>query len=83
MQPAPESPPPASVFVPVTEPAESGAAIAAVAAKPANGNDVAKLKIEIMRLEGLIKKLQSELQAEREYARSLEANVRSLQETAR
>jgi hypothetical protein len=50
--------------------------------KPANGNDVAKLRIEIMRLEGLVKKLQSELQAEREYTRSLETHVKSLQEAA-
>ncbi len=37
----------------------------------ANLNDAGKLKIEIMRLEGLVKKLQSELQAEREYSRAL------------
>jgi hypothetical protein len=43
-------------------------------------NDAGKLKIEIMRLEGLVKKLQSELQAEREYSRALEAHVKTLQE---
>jgi len=53
---------------------------AAPAAKPANGNELAKLKVEIMRLEGLVKKLQSELQAEREYTRGLEAHVKTLQE---
>ena len=36
--------------------------------------------IEIMRLEGLVKKLQSELQAEREYSRALEDHVKTLQE---
>jgi CheY-like chemotaxis protein len=71
--------PPAPSAAPASELAPGTPAIA----KPANGNDVAKLKIEIMRLEGLIKKLQSELQAEREYARSLESHVRSLQEAAR
>jgi CheY-like chemotaxis protein len=54
---------------------------ASVAAKAAPLNDAAKLKIEIMRLEGLVKKLQSELQAEREYSRALEAHVKTLQET--
>jgi CheY-like chemotaxis protein len=63
----------------VTESLASGAP----SGKPANGNEAAKLKIEILRLEGLIKKLQSELQAEREYARSLESHVRSLQEATR
>ena len=50
------------------------------AAKAAPLNDDSKLKIEIMRLEGLVKKLQSELQAEREYAKALEAHVKTLQE---
>jgi hypothetical protein len=51
-------------------------------AKPVNGNgnDFGKLKIEIMRLEGLVKKLQSELQAEREYSKALEAHIKTLQE---
>jgi CheY-like chemotaxis protein len=53
---------------------------ATAAAKAAPLNDAAKLKIEIMRLEGLVKKLQSELQAEREYSRALEAHVKTLQE---
>ncbi|HYH00487.1 MAG TPA: response regulator [Terriglobales bacterium] len=42
--------------------------------------DVQKWKIEIMRLEGLVKKLQSELQAEREYSRALEEHVKTLRE---
>jgi CheY-like chemotaxis protein len=54
---------------------------AAAAAKAAPLNDASKLKIEIMRLEGLVKKLQSELQAEREYSRALEAHVKTLQES--
>jgi CheY-like chemotaxis protein len=49
-------------------------------AKTANLNDAGKLKVEVMRLEGLVKKLQSELQAEREYSRALEAHVKTLQE---
>jgi hypothetical protein len=50
------------------------------AAKPASLNDAGKMKIEIMRLEGLVKKLQSELQAEREYSKALEAHIKTLQE---
>ena len=53
----------------------------ASAAKAAPLNDAGKLKIEIIRLEGLVKKLQSELQAEREYSRALEAHVKTLQES--
>ncbi|HWR13223.1 MAG TPA: response regulator [Terriglobales bacterium] len=45
------------------------------------GADVAKLKIEILRLEHLVKKLQSELAAEREYARALEEHIKTLQES--
>jgi CheY-like chemotaxis protein len=45
----------------------------------ANG-DVGKLRIEVMRLENLVKKLQSELEAEREYARALEEHIKTLQE---
>jgi len=54
---------------------------ASPAAKAAPLTDAGKLKIEIMRLEGLVKKLQSELQAEREYSRALEAHVKTLQES--
>jgi len=43
-------------------------------------SDVQKLRIEVMRLEGLVRKLQSELAAEREYARALEEHVKTLQE---
>lgn len=49
--------------------------------KVAGNGDVAKMKIEILRLEGLVKKLQSELLAEREYSRALEEHVKTLQET--
>jgi len=52
----------------------------AAARTPANG-DVPKLKIEILRLEGLVKKLQSELLAEREYSKALEAHLKTLQES--
>ena len=82
---------PAAVIAPPQPPAPVAAPVVAAAApvpvvtapgpsasKTANGND--KHKIEIMRLENLVKKLQSELQAEREYSRSLEAHIKTYQE---
>jgi DNA-binding response OmpR family regulator len=63
------------------QPAAANGNGVATAAKAAPLNDAGKLKIEIMRLEGLVKKLQSELQAEREYSRALEAHVKTLQES--
>jgi hypothetical protein len=53
-----------------------------VPAAPAPGGmDLAKMKLEILRLEGLVKKLQSELSAEREYSKALEDHVKTLQES--
>jgi CheY-like chemotaxis protein len=60
-----------------TTPGPSPAAVAA--ARPANGGEHTKLKVEIMRLEGLVKKLQSELQAERDYCANLESHIKTLQ----
>jgi CheY-like chemotaxis protein len=74
---APVAPVPASVV----QPALANGNGAAAPAKAASLNDAGKLKIEIMRLEGLVKKLQSELQAEREYSRAVEAHVKTLQES--
>lgn len=69
--PAPQAaaPAPARIAQPVAEPARS-----------APMADVQKLRLEVMRLEGLVKKLQSELMAEREYARALEEHVKTLQD---
>jgi len=56
---------------------------ASVAAKASGGvppAEIQKLKVEVLRLEGLVKKLQSELEAEREYSRALEEHVKTLQE---
>jgi CheY-like chemotaxis protein len=84
--PAPAPVPPVQHAAPIPS-AIAPAPVAAPApapspAKPMNGNghDLGKLKIEIMRLEGLVKKLQSELQAEREYSKALEAHIKTLQE---
>ena len=76
--PMPHAAPPAAAPAPAA--GNGNGSAVAVAAKAAPLNDAGKLKIEIMRLEGLVKKLQSELQAEREYSRALEAHVKTLQE---
>jgi CheY-like chemotaxis protein len=52
----------------------------AAAPKAQGSGDLAKMKIEILRLENLVKKLQSELVAEREYSRALEAHLKTLQD---
>jgi hypothetical protein len=72
--------PSAPIVHPVATPAPAPVS-QAVVAKVGNGHDPNKLKIEIMRLENLVKKLQSELLAEREYSRSLEANIKAFHET--
>lgn len=81
-------PVPATVAAPVVEtmpvslptppvPAANGAV-----GRPVIGGstDVTRLKTEIARLEGLVKKLQSELAAEREYVRSLEEHFKTAQQ---
>jgi CheY-like chemotaxis protein len=66
---------------PAAPPAAAGAeARSAAPMRSASNLDVQKMKVEIMRLEGLVRKLQSELEAEREYSRALEDHVKTLQE---
>ena len=55
----------------------AAAPAAAPAAATTPGAD--KLRAEVQRLQGLVKKLQTELEAEREYGRALEAQIKSLQ----
>lgn len=42
--------------------------------------EIQKLRLEIQRIEMLVRKLQAELEAERQYVASLESHVRALQE---
>ena len=79
--PAASMTPPAMEAAPVAVqplPATNGA----VAAKPqvSASADVTRMKMEVARLEGLVKKLQSELAAEREYVRSLEEHFKTVQQ---
>jgi len=73
---------PLSQEAPPAAAASSQAAANGTASKLAPGasNDISKLKMEIGRLEGLVKKLQSELAAEREYVRSLEEHFKTAQQ---
>jgi CheY-like chemotaxis protein len=59
----------------------SDAANGAAAKSP--NNDLNMPRIEILRLEGLVRKLQAELHAEREYSKALEAHIKTLQESER
>jgi CheY-like chemotaxis protein len=73
---APATAPVAAAPVSVQPTARPAAPRAAIS----SSMDIAKLRIEILRLEGLVKKLQAELEAEREYSRALEAHIKTLQE---
>jgi len=78
-----ESAPPAAMRLMPTAPGQRPAVPAAAysASRPvAPSAEIQKLKFEIQRLEMLIKKLQSELEAERNYVASLESHMRTLQE---
>ncbi len=82
--PAPKTPaaPPAAPFsTPASAPAAPAnpAPSAPAAARGAAPVDVQRLRFEIQRLELLVKKLQSELEAERQYCQALEAHLRTLE----
>jgi CheY-like chemotaxis protein len=75
----PTPPPSGAVPAPPRNPFAAPAPGAPAPVRNVN-SEAAKLRLEVMRLENLVKKLQSELAAEREYARALEAHVKTLQE---
>ena len=82
--PAAVAPPPAAA-PPV---AQSGRVIPPMPQRPqpagapaASSGDLQKMKLEMMRLENLVKKLQSELEAEREYTKALEEHIKTLTES--
>jgi len=72
----PQSQPPATTS-PFAPPAANFVSQTSVR-PPASAGDIQKLKTEISRLELLIKKLQTELQIERQYNQALELHVKSL-----
>jgi CheY-like chemotaxis protein len=74
--PAPRLQPP--YVAPVAPPPAHNFNVATPNRPQASGSDIQKLKTEISRLELLIKKLQTELQIERQYNQALEMHVKSL-----
>lgn len=82
--PSPLPAPRAIVPAPIAQPAPMATVAAsaprAAATAMSSSSDIQKLRLEVLRLEGLVKKLQSELQAEREYSGALEAHVKTLQD---
>ena len=80
--PAYAPPPAAAAPAPAARPAAPVPPARPAAASSASASmDVQKLKFEIMRLESLVKKLQSDLESERQYSRALEEHVKTLQES--
>ena len=85
-QPVPMPPAAAVTSAPVPAPAAAAprtapAAPAARGPAPPGTMDASKMRLEILRLMSQIKKLESELQAEREYSRALEEHIKTLQES--
>ncbi len=80
---APPKPPAAPVAQrPTAPPTTPPAAPPAAPRAPQNGAqliEAQRLRLEIQRLELLVRKLQSELEAERQYCQALEAHIRALQ----
>ncbi len=87
--------PPVAAPMSAATPVNAGVAAPAAAVSPhsalvSNGapkaaaspsGEPAKVKIQLLQLEYLVKKLQSELQAEREYSRALEEHIKTLQDS--
>lgn len=74
---------PSQVFAPVFATSAPSPSRTVNGGKLSNGSQSGsgtKFRLEVLRLEGLVKKLQAELQAEREYSRALEAHIKTLQE---
>lgn len=77
----PPAPPQIAAPKAVTPVATPSPAVAGYATRPVATAEIAALKVEVLRLEGLVRKLQAELGAEREYASALEEHIKALQET--
>ncbi len=78
-----ESAPRAAMEVPPASPQIPTAAappMRSASATNGNGMELQKIKLELARLQGLVRKLQSELEAEREYSRALEEHIKTLQD---
>lgn len=74
------SPPPAPVHAAPQAPAPPPppAPVAAMRAPASNSQELQKMRLEVKRLESLVKKLQADLASEREYCASLESQLQAL-----
>jgi len=74
-------PNPGAAPQPMAIPAQAAASQKRVPPPPMSSSmDTGKMRLEIMRLQSQIKKLESELEAEREYSGALEEHIKTLQE---
>src|ERR1700674_3541623 len=72
------SPPPARTFVAPRPMPEAPAPSAALRPPAGNAQELQKLRMEVKRLESLVKKLQGDLASEREYRAMLESQLQTL-----
>ncbi len=75
-KPSPPYAPP--LAAPRAMPQVSVSSAAGLRAPAANGQDLQKLRMEVKRLESLVKKLQTDLKSEREYCATLESQLQTL-----
>jgi len=69
---------PATALPSGTRPGQPSTIAARAPVSPKPAAEAYRLRLEILRLESLVKKLQTELDAEREYGRALDAHLKSL-----
>ncbi len=81
-RPAAREPVAAPAPVRLSQPPATATPRPAAASASSTGPEIQKLRSEILRLELLVKKLQAELEAQRQYSTALEAHFKSLQERA-
>lgn len=80
---AENAPPPASIALQRPPGADRPLAASSVPPRPngdASAAEIQKLRFELQRFEMLVRKLQSDLEAERQYVASLESHLKTLQE---
>ena len=72
------SPPPAPIMVPQLATPQVPSNSTGLRPSAGNAQDLQKLRIEVKRLESLVKKLQNDLVSEREYCATLESQLQAL-----
>ena len=72
------SPPPAPVLAAPRAMPQAPASTAALRPPPGSAQELQKLRMEVKRLESLVKKLQADLASEREYCATLESQLQTL-----